>query len=278
MTDIEKLTKTCLGCATEYEAHIGHVLGITIEFGKGYCPTCREGMREDEERREVETQARELSEKREAWRLECGVPRRFQVCRFSKFDTRVDESIMKVWAECKSYAESFRFRQPQQSKSLVMFSEGVWGVGKTHLVCAIAHAILDRWQGETSYCPVYFISEPDLFLKVRSTFNRSRGVESETEEDIYRKLATVPLLILDDVGKEEVSDPRFVQRALFAIINGRYDNMLPIVITANLNPDNLEKHLGGDRGNCASMNRLVEMTGSTFWELRGESYRNAKRA
>ncbi len=273
VTEIEKRLKACLGCGQEYEAHIGHVMGITIAFGKGYCVACREKKREEEERLEAEKQARELSEKREQWRLECGIPRRFQDSRFAKFDTKVDKSIMKVWAECKGYADSFRFRQPQASKSLVLFSEGVWGIGKTYLVCSLAHAIIDRWQGEIGYCPVHFVSEPNLFLRVRATFNRRFGDNhAETEDEIYRHLTTVPLLILDDVGKEEVSDPRFVQRVLFAIIDGRYQNMLPMVITANLNPDGIERHLGGDRGNSASMDRLAEMTGNALSELKGESY------
>lgn len=273
---IRKETRTCVNpdCKKEYEAHIGNVVGISILFGQGYCPECRQKRAEDEERREVETKARELNNKREQWRINCGIPIKFKTSRFSNFDKRVDRSIVNMLNECQRYANQFSFLNPHQSPSLVMYSYRIWGLGKTYLVCSLAHAILDKWQGETEICPVHFVSEPQLFMRIRATYNRREG-EHENERDIYRHLTTVPLLILDDVGKEEVADPRFVQRVMFAIINGRYENMLPIIITANLDTDGLDKYLGGDRGNSASMERLMEMTENVFWELRGKSYRDA---
>ena len=110
-----------------------------------------------------------------------------------------------------------------------------------------------------------------MFRRIRATFNHIE--KQETEEGIYKLLTTIPLLIVDDVGKEEVSDSRFVQRVWFSVINGRYDNMLPIVITANLNPDKIAYHLGGSRNNEASFDRLYEMVGGVFWENEGKSYR-----
>lgn len=260
-------------CKKEYEAHIANVLGIRILFGQGYCPQCSQQKLEEEERREAEKRIMGVKVKRELWRQTCGIPLRFQGSRFGNFDTKVDRSIVKMLKECQGYAGEFSFRRPHSSKSLVMLSPLVWGVGKTHLACSLAHALLDRWDGETGSCPVHFVSEPQLFKRIRATFNRQEG--GETEEDIYKHLTSVPLLILDDAGKEEVADPRFVQRVLFAIIDGRYQNMLPLVMTANLDTDGLDRHLGGDRGNSASMDRLVEMTGGVFWELSGRSYRDA---
>jgi len=186
----------------------------------------------------------------------------------------VDKSIQKSWKICKDYADKFLCDQPRKSPSLVLYSNKIWGVGKTYLACSIAHAILDKWNGETESCPICFVSEPDLFLRLRATYNRHSGDGGETEEQVYSPLLSAPLLILDDVGKEEVTDPRFVQRVLFAVINGRYDSMLPIIITANLDTEGLDRHLGADRDNGASMNRLAEMTGNIFYELNGDSYRD----
>ncbi len=275
-TYIDKKTQICSKCGEEFEAHIGKVAGINIDLSRNKCPTCRKLLYEQELRDEAESKYREIANKREQWRKECGIPMRFMDSRFDKFNQKVDKGIVKAWQECKDFAETFAIRRPQNSRSMVLFSNDIWGVGKTYLVCSIAHAILDKWNNETSYCPVYFVSEPKLFLRVRSTFNRTPNGEAkhETEEDIYRQLTKVPLLILDDVGKEEVSDPRFVQRVLFSIIDGRYQNMLPIVITANLNPDQLDNHLGGGRGNSASISRLAEMTGNVFIELVGKDYRD----
>lgn len=273
---ITKTRKTCSECGREYEAHIGEVSGIKIEFGGGLCPECRLKKLKEAEQKEAEARQQEIEEIKRRWRAECGLPIRFQKSQFDNFDTKVDGSIAKMWRMCQDYLASFSIKQPHLSPSLVMYSQGIWGLGKTHLVCALANALIDRYADRAGRCPVYFVSEPQLFLKIRSTYNRrnDRQPPQETEEEIYRRLTTVPLLILDDVGKEEVSDPRFVQRVLFAVIDGRYQNMLPVIITANLSPDDLDSHLGGNRGNSASMDRLAEMTGNVFWELKGQTYRD----
>jgi DNA replication protein DnaC len=268
-----KKVQLCKTCGKEYEVHIGHVMGITIEFGQGNCPSCCDRITEEEDRREAEANKQRVERLRDGWRQECGIPFRFKDSRFDKFDRNVDKTIVKAWRQCQEYAEKFTFRNPRLSKSLLMYSHGVWGIGKTYLVCSVANTLIDKWNEETVRCPVLFISEPQLFLRVRASYNR-RSSDKETEDEIYQRLISVPLLILDDVGKEEVSDLRFVQRVLFAIIDGRYQRMLPVVLTANLTPDELDLHFGGDRGNSASMDRLAEMTGNVFYELKGRSYRD----
>ncbi len=171
---IIKETRVCLGCKTKYEAHIGSVVGIRILFGQGYCPTCCQKRYEEAERKEAESQALTLKNKRENWRIICGIPMRFQESRFGNFDTRIDKSINRILNECQKYVMEFSLRHPTQSKSIVMYSFGIWGLGKTHIACAVAHALLDKWQGETELCPVYFASEPQLFTRIRATFNNGR--------------------------------------------------------------------------------------------------------
>ena len=274
---IETQKRDCLGCGQGYEAHIGKVMGVNILFGQGYCQECCQKREGEEEQKETAAKAKEISIKREQWRKECGIPLRFAQSRFEGFDQKVGGNIIKIWRQCQKYADEFSLEVPQRCGSLVLYSPRVWGIGKTYLACSIAHAILDKWEGQTAWCPVWFISEPQLFLRIRATYNKRNAEYAETEDDIYRKLIRVPLLVVDDVGKEEVSDPRFVQRVLFALIDGRYQNMLPMVITTNLDSDGLERHLGGDRNNCASMERLVEMTGNVFWEITGSSYRDVSK-
>lgn len=276
--NIEEKQSICLSCGKPYVAHIGHVLGISIDFGKGLCLECNQKKIDEKEKKELELYQKRLMQTRETWRKACGIPLRYQKSCFEQFDSNVNKTILKIKQTCEEYAIKFSFHNPSLSTSLLMYSQGVWGLGKTYLACATANAILDKWNDEVALCPVLFVSEPQLFLRIRSTYNKQNNdSQKETEEEIYHKLTSVRLLILDDVGKEEVSDSRFVQRVLFAIIDGRYQNMLPMIITANLDTTGLDKHLGGDRGNSASMDRLAEMTGNVFWELKGDSYRNISR-
>lgn len=272
---IEITKRICLDCHNEYESHEARILGLTnpIVFGGGCCPDCAKRRMEEEEAKEKQLHDLEIKNKRESWRNNCGIPQRFMGQRFESFSPGRSKSLSHAFNDCVDYAGKFPLRVYHGYRSLVLYSEGVWGVGKSHLVASIVHKILDRWEGESSICPVRYISEPNLFLRIRATFNNQEKYH-ETESDIYRELITIPLLVIDDMGKEEVSDPRFVQRVLFAIVNGRYENMLPLVITANLNPDMLDRHLGGDRGNSATFDRLAEMTGNVFREICATSYRD----
>jgi len=269
--------RKCIDCGREYEAHEAQILGMKnpIIFGGRRCADCARKKMQEEEEKEAKLRELELRNKREQWRKSCGIPIRFMTRRFETFKPNRSKSLNNAYKDCLDYAQKFPLRGYRGYRSLVLYSQGVWGVGKSHLVSSIAHGILDKWQGETDYCLVRYTSEPNLFMRIRSTFNRRPQEEyHETESDVYRELTTIPLLIVDDMGKEEVSDPRFVQRVLFTIINGRYDNMLPIIITANLNTDTLERHLGGDRGNSATFDRLAEMTSNNFREIIATSYRD----
>ena len=187
----------------------------------------------------------------------------------------------KAFQKCWNYAENFPLAAPQGYPSLVLFSERSWGVGKTHLVCALGHRLLDRWKGEKIGRPIIkFISEPDLYLQIQATYNYSPEdrLHRESEASIIQSLLQPCLLIIDDVGKRKVQDGRFVQRIMFAIIDGRYKAMLPIVLTANLGQNGLKAYLGGGEDE-ASFDRLIEMCGGKsgkaikFFRLEGPSYR-----
>ena len=74
------------------------------------------------------------------------------------------------------------------------------------------------------------------------------------------RLANVPILIIDDMGKEPPSD--WVLSRLFAVINARYDKMLPTIITTNYEKSALVERMGkhGDHDTAEAMvSRICEM-------------------
>lgn len=75
------------------------------------------------------------------------------------------------------------------------------------------------------------------------------GVDSETE---FRKYAHARLLMLDDLGAAKSSE--WTEEINFRLINHRYENQLPTILTSNVLPGELMNRVG-DR--VAS--RLVEM-------------------
>ena len=267
----DKVVVNCKDCGNEFETYSLQCVGIGGVISDS-CPKCRQKKREESDERERQRIEGEIVERKLAWRISGGIPRRFSSERFETFKTDgVNEK--KLHALCLDYAENYPLERGVEYGSLGIFSKQVWGNGKSHLACSIAHRLIDRWIGGGEKSPVLYIEEGQMFRRIRATFNRNYDSNSETEDSVYHHLINVPLLIVDDIGKEEVADPRFVQRVWFSVINGRYDNVLPVVITANLDPDGIEQHLGGSRGNEATFDRLYEMLGGVFWEMTGASYR-----
>ena len=208
----------------------------------------------------------DYSARRKVWLRDAGIPLRYLDKTLENLN--VSNQNRQAVNACKKYVTEFPLRKIVDYKSLAITSNKIWGVGKTHLACAIAKELINRCQFEN---PVIYLTEPELLSRLRASFNKNDGVE--TEDSLMKRLTTIPLLIIDDVGKEEVADPRFVQRVWFNLINTRYDNLLPVMITANLDPDQISHHLGGSRANEATFDRLYEMLEGTFWEIIGESYR-----
>ena len=97
--------------------------------------------------------------------------------------------------------------------------------------------------------PVQFISVADLMNQLKECFN---DPEAGLAQKITERLQSVELLILDDMGAEKTSD--WVQEKLFEIIDYRYNEWLPMLITTNCTPDELKKQIG-----ARNFDRIREM-------------------
>lgn len=283
MADIELTCKQCGSKFTVSEYYRGLLLRLGTNELPSSCPKCSkihlDAVRAEEAKQERD---QEITDTRKRWRLSCGMTALQIGCTFDNFDQEFDNGKHKKdWKICRDYADKFPFSYPSAYRSLFLFSTRTWGTGKTHLASAIANHILDRWDGASTWrCPVYFITEPELFRRIRATYNyidEERRVKP-SEELIINLCIQTPLLLLDDLGKEQVKDPDFVQRTLFAIIDGRYKRKLPVVVTSNIEPSaDLKEHLGSTNENDASWNRLWEMCGGKWVNMEGQSYRTQRR-
>ncbi len=98
---------------------------------------------------------------------------------------------------------------------------GRWDRGKTHLLVAICRQWLARGR------PARYAYVPLLFKELRRSF----GEEGEYDR-VFDFFCKVPLLALDDLGVEK-STPWVIEQ-LDTIIDYRYVNGLPLVVTSNL--------------------------------------------
>lgn len=106
--------------------------------------------------------------------------------------------------------------------------EGGYGSGKTHLAAAIANFVVSVG------LPTIFITVPDLLDALRYTYSSPE----ESFEERFEEIRQAPLLILDDFGTQNATE--WAQEKLFQILNHRYINHLPLVITTNLSLDQIE--------------------------------------
>ncbi len=106
--------------------------------------------------------------------------------------------------------------------------QGPYGCGKTHLAAAVANFVVDIG------IPTLFLTVPDLLDSLRFSYNDPAATFEERFENIRR----VPLLIMDDFGTENATP--WAQEKLFQILNYRYINSLPLLITTNLSLSQLE--------------------------------------
>jgi DNA replication protein DnaC len=106
--------------------------------------------------------------------------------------------------------------------------QGGYGCGKTHLAAAIANFAVEMG------VPTLFLTVPDLLDMLRFSYDS----EDTTFENRFNEIRNASLLILDDFGTQNATG--WAQEKLFQIINYRYINKLPLVITTNLSLDDID--------------------------------------
>ena len=136
-----------------------------------------------------------------------------------------------------------------------VFITGKCGTGKTHLAIGLMlHWWADKWP-DVHMAPL-FIPSVEFFLELKSTFDNN-----QSEREVVQRYTDAPLLVFDDLGAERISDWSRQQFSL--IIDRRYRDMRPIILTSNLSLDDIAVKLD-DRiaSRLVEMGAIVELTGS----------------
>ena len=107
---------------------------------------------------------------------------------------------------------------------------GPAGSGKTHLAAAIANRQIARGS------PAFFITVPDLLDHLRSAFNPSSAM---TYDELFDRVRNTPLLVLDDFGLHQGTP--WAKEKLDQLLNHRFNNELPTVITTEASPEELSQ-------------------------------------
>lgn len=175
--------------------------------------------------------------------------------RFETFDidkvrtnTKGRMAIAEALEDLKVYAEN-----PVGWRVL----QGLPGTAKTHLAYAVAsrRAELSR--------PVFVSNVPDLLDMLR------HGFEDASYDSRMKTLRETELLVMDDLGVENATP--FALEKLYQIIDYRYRNVLPLIVTTNRN-------LHNDTDIPARIvSRLLDVDLTKVWTFAAHDYRRREK-
>lgn len=161
------------------------------------------------------------------------------------------KDVAQAYRKARSYAEALKSQVEGQISAVLL---GQYGVGKTHLACAIINA------ARACGISCLFVSGNQLFQALYAR---------DFDESIIQRAIDVPLLCFDDLDKMQVKgDGSYQKTTLFNLFNQRYLAKRPCIITTNAE-DDLRQWLHG-----AVLSRLfgnaetISMSGADFRLLR----------
>jgi DNA replication protein DnaC len=164
------------------------------------------------------------------------IPRRYKDKSLENFEVNEKYGHDLVIKKIMNYITSPSYKK---GKGLILI--GPPGVGKTHLAVGILKEFFLKRR-----IVGLFRDTKSLLFDLRATFDGS----SSTREMLEEVLET-PILVLDDLGSERLSD--WARDILHYIIIQRYNELRPIIITTNLEleadielskNDSLEERMG----------------------------------
>ncbi len=169
------------------------------------------------------------------------IPPRFAGADFTNY-LPINDSQRSALETCLYYAVNF---EPSEGKGLTLL--GSTGVGKTHLACALLKEVYTR-----KHIRGLFFDTREMLSKLRSSFD-----QPEKHRKILDVLLTVPLLVLDDLGEEMLSD--WHRETLTYIITYRYNYLKSTIITTRYTLDASSPNSLAERLSESVANKINQM-------------------
>lgn len=176
-----------------------------------------------------------------------GLGERYKNATFESFS--ITEENRDAYNAAKEYADNF-INYKKDGSGIIFV--GTNGTGKTHLAAAICLRLINHCY------KIKFETLINLLGKIKATYDDS--AKKESEGMIVFQYTTCDLLIIDDLGEEKISE--WGLEKLYYIINTRYENNLPVIITTNYDSNGLNRRLtagDNDYTSKAIVSRIYEM-------------------
>ncbi len=227
--------KNCKKCKGLFECKnkvLGHFLYPSIQgniLELSYIP-CKYKKENDKLQSERNTASKELEH-----------------ARFKDIDV-TDKNRVKVIKWLKDFYDHYDGIKDLKG----LFLHGSFGSGKTYLIYALLNEL--KINKKIDYIGLYF---PEVLRTLKDDWN--------VYQDKIDRYSTIPILLLDDIGAEQVSEWGR-DEVLGTILQNRMNNHLTTFFTSNLTLDELEEHLSSSRNNIDKvkarriMERIKQLT------------------
>ncbi len=181
------------------------------------------------------------------------IPRRY---RGASFDRPPVSDMERDMGEARLVVRAVRSFTEELETNLGA-GRGMWlmggtGTGKTTLGMLVAKTALAAGRSVA----VYFT--PKLLTQIRQTYQATDS--EDAYEAFFRRLTSVDLLYIDDLGSERHTD--WVVEQLYALVNERYENQRSMLVTSNAEGgvDEGQRQLEDQIGS-RTVSRLIEICG-----------------
>ncbi|WP_417070799.1 ATP-binding protein [Niveibacterium terrae] len=196
----------------------GRFTAFSLPDGSIICPKCHDAKRDEEAKR------RFFEERRAHLRNLAALPNRFANASFGEW-APASERAAQVKLCVMSYYRDIR-DTPRQWHPLWL--TGLLGTGKTHLLCALANNL----------CAVGISARYTTLASMLSEIKDAYSAADKTEAGQIAKFAnSFDLLVIDEIDVMRATDND--KALLFAVINGRYNDLRAVAIASNQSPDSL---------------------------------------
>jgi DNA replication protein DnaC len=208
--------------------------------------------REDDERRRNEAEQKARIDARRRYLRETAPQRLLAL--------GAPQRAIDVWAvgAATTKASEALGRMREQKATFALLT-GDTGVGKTcAAVAMMAETLLDDVRSDV---PVLF---------VRATEGARMGLYDEADRKFAAQMKEADLLVIDDLGAEFVSDGSIWRTILDEVLDTRYGDRRPTVLTTNLTAEAFKARYGARIADRIRHAGVVESCGSGSLRARGE--------
>lgn len=226
--------------SAEYKCNVCHDLGwLSVDDADGNHLERCECMKEEDEAR-----------RRALFLRLCRLPLGTEDRTLEKFQVR--PGLEKAYNAAREVAEG---------KLRWLTLMGGVDAGKSHLGVGIARKWLERDR------PARYAAVPEFLDELRKGYRPDAGMSYDEEFYFYKN---VDLLVLDDLGME--SSTPWAQEKLDMLVNFRYENALPLVVTTNLTMEQISPRISS-RLQRATFGKVVVIKAPEYrlWRAKRES-------